>query len=286
MTILDEVNIIIHQISSDINARESENAICIVLRSVRYILAIDAFANTLILTFLQVYRDKNIHIVDNKYQPHIGKTVEFIYDPNSGAEVMQIRYDLLKQGKCIVFVSTGAEDTCFKAKNNFEKSVAEDLHKSYSANHWKVIRELFQVLGFTGIDDSGLEEIHQKNLVYCDFHHGNILNIRNNNFSISDLGLCKSVEYFQSSKNNDIYGVLPFLAPEILTKEQTYTLASDIYSFSMIMWEFIFGVPPFNDKVYSLNLIIQIYQDLMKKCWDSDPLKRPTATEIKNTFEV
>src|SRR6185369_7641896 len=30
---------------------------------------------------------------------------------------------------------------------------AEDLHKSYSANHWKVIRELFQTLGFTGIDD-------------------------------------------------------------------------------------------------------------------------------------
>jgi len=27
------------------------------------------------------------------------------------------------------------------------------LRKTYSANHWKVIRELFQVLGFTGIDD-------------------------------------------------------------------------------------------------------------------------------------
>ncbi|CAI2198235.1 15988_t:CDS:2, partial [Funneliformis geosporum] len=45
------------------------------------------------------------------------------------------------------------EDTCFKAENNFEKSVAEDLRKTYSANHWKIIRELFQVLGFTGIDD-------------------------------------------------------------------------------------------------------------------------------------
>src|SRR5947207_5833632 len=42
---------------------------------------------------------------------------------------------------------------CYKAEENLEKSVAEDLHKSYSANHWKVIRELFQILGFTGIDD-------------------------------------------------------------------------------------------------------------------------------------
>ena len=31
--------------------------------------------------------------------------------------------------------------------------MAEDLRKSYSAKHWEVIQELFQILGFTGIDD-------------------------------------------------------------------------------------------------------------------------------------
>src|SRR3954462_4277977 len=45
------------------------------------------------------------------------------------------------------------EDTHYKAGYNSEKSVAEDLHKSYSFNHWMVIRELFQILGFTGIDN-------------------------------------------------------------------------------------------------------------------------------------
>ncbi|PKC51266.1 hypothetical protein RhiirA1_484141, partial [Rhizophagus irregularis] len=45
------------------------------------------------------------------------------------------------------------EIACYKAEENLEKSVAEVLHKSYSANHWKVIQELFQILGFTGIDD-------------------------------------------------------------------------------------------------------------------------------------
>jgi serine/threonine protein kinase len=47
---------------------------------------------------------------------------------------------------------------------------------------------------------SGFEEIHQKNLIHCDFHHGNILNIRNKILSISDLGLCKPVDYYQTSK--------------------------------------------------------------------------------------
>src|SRR6266542_6013036 len=45
------------------------------------------------------------------------------------------------------------EFACYRSEENLEKSVAEDLRKSYSANHWKVIRELFQILGFTGIDD-------------------------------------------------------------------------------------------------------------------------------------
>ncbi|CAI2177888.1 4077_t:CDS:1 [Funneliformis geosporum] len=93
------------------------------------------------------------------------------------------------------------------------------------------LRKLFNII-------SGLNEIHQKKLIYCDFHHGNILNLKDNIFSISDLGLCKPVEYFQTSKNNDIYGVLPFVAPEVI-RGQPYTLASDIYSFSIIMWELI-----------------------------------------------
>ena len=45
------------------------------------------------------------------------------------------------------------EDTCYKAEENLEKSITEDLRKTYSANHWKVIQELFKILGFTGIDD-------------------------------------------------------------------------------------------------------------------------------------
>ncbi|CAI2187095.1 13769_t:CDS:2 [Funneliformis geosporum] len=62
-------------------------------------------------------------------------------------------WDNLCKKKFIERFSPPEPQKHFLPKNNFEKSVAEDLHKSYSANHWKVIRELFQVLGFTGIDD-------------------------------------------------------------------------------------------------------------------------------------
>ncbi len=150
---------------------------------------------------------------------------------------------------------------------------------------------------------SGLDVIHQRKFIHCDLHHGNILilsfSYSNYILSICDLGLCKPIEYFQTHTQDDIYGILPFVAPEVL-RGKPYTPASDIYSFSMIMWEFISGIPPFDDRAHDFQLSFSIckgerpkiventppcYIDLMKKCWDEDPLKRPNAFEIKNIIE-
>ncbi|GBC04880.1 hypothetical protein RclHR1_05910013 [Rhizophagus clarus] len=135
------------------------------------------------------------------------------------------------------------------------------------------------------------------------FHDGNILNHEDeededdkNKVFISDLGLCKAANFL---KEYDIYGVIPFMAPEVL-RGKPYTPASDIYSFSMIMWEFTSGVPPFNDRAHDFQLSISIckgerpeiikstpqcYVNLMKKCWSEDPLKRPSAKEVSSIIE-
>jgi serine/threonine protein kinase len=150
---------------------------------------------------------------------------------------------------------------------------------------------------------SGLRVIHEENLIHCDLHDGNILNHNYNKneenkkddtIYISDLGLCKPLR--SVLKPHDIYGVIPFMAPEVL-RGKPYTPASDIYSFSMIMWEFTSGVSPFIDRAHNLQLSLSIckgerpeiientpqcYIDLMKKCWDEDPLKRPSALEVSD----
>ncbi|POG81756.1 hypothetical protein GLOIN_2v1505060 [Rhizophagus irregularis DAOM 181602=DAOM 197198] len=48
------------------------------------------------------------------------------------------------------------------------------------------------------------------------------------------MGLCKPADYKESeSAKNKIYGVLPYISPEIL-RGQNYTKASDIYSFEIL----------------------------------------------------
>ncbi|GES98972.1 kinase-like domain-containing protein [Rhizophagus clarus] len=133
--------------------------------------------------------------------------------------------------------------------------------------------------------------LHECNLVHGDFHSGNVL--LNYNFSyISDFGLSRPVNQIINSK--EIYGVIPYMSPEVL-RGKPYTKAADIYSFGIIMWEFTSGVPVFNDKSHDFNLSLDIckglrpkieestspvYARLMRRCWDSDPNKRPSAGEL------
>src|SRR5205085_12213347 len=92
------------------------------------------------------------------------------------------------------------------------------------------------------------------------------------------------------------FGVIPYLAPEVLSKKP-YTKESDVYSFGMIMWEYTTGKKPFHDRPHDQYLMMDIlngerpqvtddtpefYAELMKKCWDHSPENRPTAKEIKD----
>src|ERR1043166_8670782 len=140
--------------------------------------------------------------------------------------------------------------------------------------------------------------MHSVKIVHRDFHSGNILlsnhGTYTTNVRIGDLGLSKSATESTDDDNNENYGIIPYMAPEIF-QGQKYTTASDIYSFGMIMWEVMTGRRPFWDKSHDTDLIIEIvdglrppivtnapegYIELMKKCWRSDPSKRPTTADI------
>src|SRR3989442_1475873 len=141
----------------------------------------------------------------------------------------------------------------------------------------------------------GLNEIHDNNLIHHDFHCGNILNSGFDAY-ITDLGLCQPANVKTSqNESKKIYGVLPYVAPEVLRGKE-YTQASDIYGFGIIAYEVCTGLPPYHDVSHEEPLAIRICQglrpksnykipqlvlDIIKQCWDANPLKRPKAKELE-----
>ncbi|GES83616.1 kinase-like domain-containing protein [Rhizophagus clarus] len=111
------------------------------------------------------------------------------------------------------------------------------------------------------------------------------------------MGLCDDVN---NTSELEIYGVMSYMASEVL-RGKPYTQAADIYSFSMIMYFTAIGYQPFIDRAHDHSLALDIcngirpkinepeapkcYIDLMKRCWDPNPVNRPNATEIYNRIK-
>ncbi|RGB22907.1 kinase-like domain-containing protein, partial [Rhizophagus diaphanus] len=105
----------------------------------------------------------------------------------------------------------------------------------------------------------GLKDIHKKGLIHQDFHCGNILSDKTQHTAyITDLGLCQPANVKSSQNNNKkIYGVLPYVAPEVLRGKE-YTQASDIYGFGIIAYEICTGFPPYYDIAHDEFLAMKI----------------------------
>ncbi|RIB16479.1 kinase-like domain-containing protein [Gigaspora rosea] len=93
---------------------------------------------------------------------------------------------------------------------------------------------------------SDLQMIHSQGLIHRDLH--------------SDLGLSITITKKLNAERRGVYGILPYIAPEVLDGEQ-YTTASDIYSFGIIMCEILYGKSdyfnhqseiPVHDKIVSI----------------------------------
>ncbi|PKY54285.1 kinase-like protein [Rhizophagus irregularis] len=179
--------------------------------------------------------------------------------------------------------------TEFKNGGNIRKIIK----KNYSNITWKIIIEILERIS------RGLKSVHHSKHYHKDLHSGNILNtIYSDNTIggsvISDFGLCHPIN--QSSTDKTLYGVLPFVAPEVLLGKE-FTKAADIYGFGMIMSELVNGEPPFVDREYDDNLALAIcygqrpqipeytpepYAELMNRCWDPISTNRPTAKELNS----
>ncbi|RGB28694.1 kinase-like domain-containing protein [Rhizophagus diaphanus] len=171
------------------------------------------------------------------------------------------------------------------------------LQKNFAEITWKKkLHILWRI-------SDGLQTIHEKDFVHRDFHSGNILveiiendSCKIDQYLIGDLGLSQPAN--DILHDSSIYGVVPYIAPEIF-KGVKFSKSSDIYCMGMIMWELTTGCKPFANVEHDADLIYKIidgkrpnitydtpedFANLMKKCWNPDPKKRPSATGVCEIF--
>ena len=119
------------------------------------------------------------------------------------------------------------------------------------------------------------------------------------NVKIFDFGFAR--ELHMISDKNEVAGTPKYMAPECFMKHKGTCLASDVYSFSIVLWQICTLRRPFSNiksqSEYTLRVAWQdkrptlkpVYsaslRKLLTQCWDKNPTKRPTFTSLRKTLE-
>ncbi|XP_016050528.1 mast/stem cell growth factor receptor Kit isoform X2 [Erinaceus europaeus] len=161
--------------------------------------------------------------------------------------------------------------------------------------------DLEDLLSFSYQVAKGMAFLASKNCIHRDLAARNILLTHGRITKICDFGLARDI------KNDSNYVVkgnarLPvkWMAPESIFN-CVYTFESDVWSYGIFLWElFSLGSSPYpgmpvDSKFYKMikegfrmlspeHAPAEMY-DIMKTCWDADPLKRQTFKQIVQLIE-
>eukprot|EP00118_Oscarella_pearsei_P019303 m.204214 g.204214 ORF g.204214 m.204214 type:complete len:887 (+) comp39643_c0_seq12:65-2725(+) len=147
---------------------------------------------------------------------------------------------------------------------------------------------------------SGMEHISSMRLIHRDLAARNILVGENMLLKVSDFGLSRDI-YLDSAYCNTRHGRLPvkWMAIEALIYRQ-FTVKSDIWSFGIVIWEITtlgaFPYPTISAHQLPKHLLAgfrmerptscpeDVYQ-LMLSCWEENPDKRPSFSDMLNIIE-
>ncbi|KAJ2080904.1 spindle assembly checkpoint kinase [Coemansia sp. RSA 988] len=90
---------------------------------------------------------------------------------------------------------------------------------------------------------TALEYLHSKNVIHRDIKPENLLINANGDLKIADFGW--SV-YSRNSRRRTLCGTLDYLPPEMV-EGRDHDASVDLWSLGVLMYEFLVGVPPFED---------------------------------------
>ncbi|XP_062714401.1 mitogen-activated protein kinase kinase kinase 11-like isoform X2 [Aedes albopictus] len=141
-------------------------------------------------------------------------------------------------------------------------------------------------------------------VIHRDLKSSNVLifdpvmsgNLKHKTLKITDFGLAREA---YTTTRMSAAGTYAWMPPEVI-KSGTYSKASDVWSYGVLLWELLTGETPYKGfdtlsvaygvAVNTLALPIpktcpEAWGKLMKSCWELDPHRRPSFSKIKQDLD-
>ncbi|XP_043691342.1 serine/threonine/tyrosine-protein kinase HT1 [Telopea speciosissima] len=143
----------------------------------------------------------------------------------------------------------------------------------------------------------GMEYLHSQGVIHRDLKSNNLLLNDEMRVKVADFGTSCLETQCQAAKGN--MGTYRWMAPEMI-KEKPYTRKVDVYSFGIVLWELTTALLPFqgmtpvqaafavsekNERPPLQANCQPALANLIKRCWSSNPSRRPDFSNIVLALE-